>query len=59
MFMTAFLQQMIDDGQPVQSVIVDGGWLEVDTCDDLDVYRALHERGALSQFVRLGEGTGA
>ena len=59
MFMTAFLQLMIDDGERVQAVIVDGGWLEVDTCDDLDVYRALHTRGALDQFVRLGEGTGA
>ena len=55
MFMTAFLQLMIDDGERVQSVMVDGGWLEVDTCDDLDVYRELHERGALAQFVRLGE----
>ncbi len=58
MFMTAFIQLMIDDGQPVQSVMVDGGWLEVDTCDDLEVYRALHERGALGQFVRLSEGSG-
>lgn len=59
MFMTAFLQLMIDDGERVQAVIVDGGWLEVDTCDDLDVYQTLHERGTLAQFVRLGEGTSA
>ena len=42
MFMTAFLQHLIDDGMPVDAVGVDGGWLEVDTLDDLDAYEALH-----------------
>ena len=55
MFMTAFLQLVIDDGRPVHAVMVDGGWLEVDTCDDLDIYRRLHERGELDAFVRLSD----
>ena len=59
MFMTAFLQLVIDDDRPVHAVMVDGGWLEVDTCDDLDIYRGLHERGGLDEFVRLSEVTPA
>ncbi len=54
MFMTAFVQILIDDGVPVDAVMVDGGWLEVDTCEDLDMYRQLHASGALDRHVRVG-----
>ncbi len=53
MFMTAFLQLMIDDDVPVHAVTVDRGWLEVDTCEDLEVYAGLHARQELAGFVRL------
>jgi choline kinase len=55
MFMTAFLQLMIDDDVPVHAVTVDRGWLEIDTCEDLAVYTDLDDRGTLAAFVRLGE----
>lgn len=54
MFMTAFIQILIDADVPVDAVMVDGGWLEVDTCEDLDMYRVLHASGALDAHVRIG-----
>jgi len=34
-YMTDVLQSLIDDGQRLQSVPIHGGWVEVDTVDDL------------------------
>jgi hypothetical protein len=34
-YMTDLLQAVIDAGHPLQSVPVHGGWIEVDTVDDL------------------------
>jgi len=54
MYMTAFLQLLIDRVTPVRAVVVDGGWLEVDTVEDLDMYEALHARGELGRYCILG-----
>jgi choline kinase len=54
MYMTSFLQHLIDEVTPVAAVVVDGGWLEVDTIEDLDIYEALHREGKLSEFCVLG-----
>ncbi len=59
MFMTAFLQLLIDDAVPVHAAEVDGGWIEVDTLEDLQVYEALHESGGLDGYVRLEPGASA
>jgi choline kinase len=56
MFMTSFLQHLIDHVMPVAAVLVDGGWLEVDTLEDLDRYEELHAAGALSAYCALGAG---
>lgn len=50
---TRLLTSWIEDGQRVQSVPVSGGWLEVDTVEDLEVYERLHNAGKLWQFCRL------
>jgi hypothetical protein len=55
MFMTAYLQLLIDGGERIDAVQVDGGWLEVDTLDDLRAYDALRMRGELASIVDLGE----
>ena len=55
MFMTAYLQLLIDDGVRIDAVGVDGGWLEVDTLDDLAAYDALRARGELATIVDLEE----
>ncbi len=55
MFMTSFLQHLIDHVTPLRGVAVDGGWLEVDTVEDLSVFDDLHARGELDRYCTLGE----
>lgn len=50
MFMTDFLQRLIDDGHPVRAVPVSGGWLAVDTVADLEMYEQLLEENRLDEF---------
>jgi choline kinase len=50
MYMTSFLQYLIDHRWPVRAVLVDNGWLEIDTLDDLRLYESLHAAGRLKAF---------
>ena len=52
-FPFGFLQLLIDDGWPVQGVQVEGGWLEVDTVSDLELYERLAESGELDAYCEL------
>ena len=52
-YMTTFLQWIIDHGRAIQAVPLDGGWLEVDTASDLELYGRLHREGRLDQYCRL------
>lgn len=56
MYMTSFLQHLIDHVTPVAAVKIEGGWLEVDTTHDLDLYEALHRDGRLDRYCALPEG---
>lgn len=38
MFMTSFIQQLIDNKYQVKPVFINGGWLEVDSVEDLNIY---------------------
>ncbi len=38
MYMTSFIQLIIDNLMPVKPVYIESGWLEVDTIQDLNVY---------------------
>jgi len=51
--MTHFLQRLVDEGWNVQAVPIESGWLEIDTIDDLNLYRDLIDRGTLAEFVTL------
>ena len=53
MYMTSFLQSLIDHGHNLRAVPVDGGWLEVDTTDDLDLYSRIQAEGHLADYCRL------
>ncbi len=48
-YMTDLLQAVIDAGHPLQSVPVHGGWIEVDTVNDLE---SEVTRGRLRQMVK-------
>lgn len=52
-FMTALLQHLLDGGVVGKPVLVPGGWLEVDTLDDLRLYESLHERGSLKEICNI------
>ena len=51
--MTSFLQHFIDHGQPVQAVLVDGGWVEVDSAHDLELYNALYHQRRLDKYCKV------
>lgn len=53
MYMTSFLQQIIDAGVEVRAAFTDKGWIEVDTAKDLELYEELARDGVLQEFVRL------
>jgi choline kinase len=50
MYMTSFLQMMIDSGWKAKGVLVNNGWLEIDTVEDLTTYETMHKNGELSPF---------
>lgn len=55
MYMTSFIQYLIDTGWPVHACLISNGWLEVDTSDDLEIYESLEKEGRLSVFYRFME----
>ena len=40
MYMTSFIQLLIDKVMPVKPVFIEGGWLEIDTVEDLHNYKS-------------------
>lgn len=48
MYMTSFLQALIDAGWKVKAALVNHGWLEVDSVEDLTTYERLHAEGKLA-----------
>lgn len=52
MYMTSYLQHLIDRGWEARAALVEGGWLEIDTRSDLELYERLHKEGRLDRFYR-------
>jgi choline kinase len=55
MYMTSFIQLLINKGWKVKACMVDSGWLEVDSIEDLDTYENMQSNGDLERFYKLGE----
>ena len=53
MYMTEFLQYIIDFHMPVKAVCIEGGWLEVDTLEDILRYEAALQGGTLDKIAML------
>jgi len=53
MYMTSFIQMLIDDSWKVKSVDVVNGWLEVDTVDDLNTYELLMLKCVIDEDYKL------
>ncbi|HLU06902.1 MAG TPA: phosphocholine cytidylyltransferase family protein [Woeseiaceae bacterium] len=48
MYMTSLIQYLIDNGWEVQAALINGGWLEVDSIEDLQAYEAREDLVAAS-----------
>ena len=53
MYMTSLLQFLIDADWKAKAVIVENGWLEVDSVEDLEHYETLAKEQRLNAFYRL------
>ncbi len=53
MYMTSFIQHLIDTGSDVRAAFTDNGWIEIDTVEDLTRYEQMQQAGKLAQFIRL------
>ncbi|EGU33640.1 nucleotidyl transferase [Vibrio sp. N418] len=52
MYMTTFLQLLIDSGWNVKAELVEGGWLEIDSLSDLSCYEEMHKKNTLVKFYK-------
>jgi choline kinase len=57
MYMTAFLQHLIDSGWQVGAALVHHGWLELDSLSELHRYEQLWRSGELRRLCNLDEGS--
>ena len=53
MYMTSFLQHLIDSGWDARAAFTDGGWVEIDTAEELELFSALQQQGKLTELIRL------
>lgn len=52
MYMTSFLQKLIDNGWQAKAALVNRGWLEIDTLEDWTLYNAMLEKDTLKDFYK-------
>lgn len=55
MYMTSFLQSLINARWQAKAVLVENGWLEIDSVDDLMQYESLAKQGKLERFYKGGD----
>ncbi len=53
MYMTSLLQYLIDTGRDVHACLIDSGWLEVDTAEELEHFESMASNGTLDDYCRL------
>ncbi|MBW3226018.1 phosphocholine cytidylyltransferase family protein [Marinobacter adhaerens] len=53
MYMTSFLQALIDSGWNVRPALISNGWLEVDTATELERYNKMQSKKLLSSYIEL------
>lgn len=52
-YMTDFLNSLIKQKKQIDSVQITGGWLELDSLSDLNLYEKLYETKKLSEFFNI------
>ena len=53
MYMTDFLQYLINDGNKITPSYISSGWLEFDTYNDLKIYQKLFNQNSLDKFFKI------
>jgi choline kinase len=53
MYLTEFIQLLINSGWDVKATCIRGGWLEVDSLKDLEIYEELAKSEELDTYCRL------
>ena len=53
MYMTSFIQLLINLNWQVKAKLVSNGWLEIDTVDDLDCYNQMANDGSLKSYCKI------
>jgi len=52
-YMTDFIQGLINHGCKIKAILIKGGWLELDTINDYEIYNKMYQEDKLSEFIRL------
>ena len=52
-YMTDFLQGLINTGCKLKAVMIENGWLELDSIDDYKKYIELFSKKKISEFIDL------
>lgn len=52
-YMTDLLQGLIHNGQNIKAIEINGGWLELDTLNDFEIYQKLYAQNSLKEFFNL------
>ncbi|SFR51064.1 Choline kinase [Marinobacter daqiaonensis] len=55
MYMTSFIQSLIDSGWDIRPALISNGWLEVDTAIELEKYNQMHTQNCLSSYIELAD----
>ncbi|MDB4513371.1 phosphocholine cytidylyltransferase family protein [Akkermansiaceae bacterium] len=53
MYMTSYLQMQIDEGNRLVGVPIHGGWVEVDSVEDKDIYDKMIDEGEMYQICKI------
>lgn len=53
MYMTSFLQALINNGMKIKPIFCHNGWLEFDTENDLRLYNNLHNKKRLNKLIKI------
>lgn len=52
MYMTSYLQMQIDQGKIINGVATAGGWVEVDSVEDKQIYEKMISNGTMSEICK-------
>ena len=55
LYMTDLLQGLINSGHLLKPLIINGGWLELDSITDYELYQKMHKENGLREFINLDD----